>query len=64
MSPVVFDEIGYWSEVKLEIVRDYAKEWGDGVTSEAWRKNPALAGDFCILSQGKSKVNGNLYPGK
>ena len=22
-----FDEIGYWSEIKLEIINDYAKEY-------------------------------------
>jgi three-Cys-motif partner protein len=27
VSPLRFDEIGYWSKVKLEIVRDYAKEY-------------------------------------
>jgi three-Cys-motif partner protein len=27
VSPLRFDEIGYWSEIKLEIVRDYAKEY-------------------------------------
>ena len=27
MSKVRFDEIGYWSEIKLDIIRDYAKEY-------------------------------------
>ncbi len=27
MSHVRYDEIGYWSEIKLDIIRDYAKEY-------------------------------------
>lgn len=27
MSDIRFDEIGYWSEIKLDIVRDYAQAY-------------------------------------
>lgn len=39
MGPVSFDEIGYWSEVKLEIVRDYAKEYSRVLAAQT---NPSL----------------------
>ena len=39
MSPLRFDEIGYWSEVKLEIVRDYAKEYSKILSAQT---NPYL----------------------
>lgn len=35
MSPARFDNIGYWSEVKLDIVRDYAKEYSKILTAQA-----------------------------
>jgi len=34
-----FDEIGYWSEVKLDIIKDYAKEYSKILSSQ---KNPEL----------------------
>ena len=39
MSPLRFDEIGYWSEVKLEIVRDYAREYSKILSAQT---NPYL----------------------
>ena len=39
MSPLRFDEIGYWSEIKLEIVRDYAKEYSKILSAQT---NPSL----------------------
>jgi three-Cys-motif partner protein len=39
MSVVTFDEIGYWSEVKLDIIRDYAKEYSKILTAQ---KRPRL----------------------
>jgi len=27
MSPIRLDEVGYWSEIKLDIVREYAKAY-------------------------------------
>ena len=34
-----FDEIGYWSEVKLDIVRDYAREYSKILSAQ---RNPEL----------------------
>jgi len=35
MSDVRLDEVGYWSEVKLEIVRDYAKAYSTVLNKQA-----------------------------
>ncbi|RJP75405.1 MAG: three-Cys-motif partner protein TcmP [Candidatus Zixiibacteriota bacterium] len=37
--PVQFDEIGYWSEVKLDIIKDYARAYS---TIMASQRNPAF----------------------
>jgi three-Cys-motif partner protein len=34
-----FDKIGYWSEIKLEIVREYAKAYSTILSAQ---KNPKL----------------------
>ena len=40
MAPAMpYDEIGYWSEVKLDIVRDYAAEYSKILSAQ---KFPAL----------------------
>ena len=36
---MAFDEIGYWSEVKLDIIRDYAKAYSDILSAQL---NPRL----------------------
>ena len=33
--PVLLDEIGYWSEIKLDIIKDYATEYSKILTSSA-----------------------------
>ena len=37
--PVEFDEIGYWSEIKLDIVKDYASAYSRILTAQ---RKPAL----------------------
>jgi three-Cys-motif partner protein len=33
-SKLKFDEIGYWSEMKLDIIRDYASEYSKILTAQ------------------------------
>lgn len=56
-----FDEIGYWSEIKLEIVRDYASAYSKILTA---KKLPHIYIDaFAGAGQHISKNTGGLVPG-
>lgn len=59
-----FDEIGYWSEIKLEIVRDYAKEYSKILTNQT---NPSLYHVYIDGFAGGgvhvSRRTGELVPG-
>lgn len=60
-SVLEFDEIGYWSEIKLEIVRDYAAAYSTILT----KKNlPHIYVDaFAGAGQHVSKNTGEFVPG-
>jgi len=56
-----FDEIGYWSEIKLEIVRDYASAYSRILTS---KKLPHIYIDaFAGAGQHISRQTGDFIPG-
>ena len=59
-----FDEIGYWSEIKLDIVRDYAAEYSKILAAQ---KNPVLYHVYIDGFAGSgihiSKNRGELVPG-
>jgi three-Cys-motif partner protein len=56
-----FDEIGYWSEIKLEIVRDYASAYSEILTA---KKLPHIYVDaFAGAGQHISKNTGEFIPG-
>ena len=59
-----FDEIGYWSEIKLDIVRDYAAEYSKILAAQ---KNPVLYHVYIDGFAGAgihiSKNRGELVPG-
>jgi three-Cys-motif partner protein len=56
-----FDEIGYWSEIKLEIVRDYASAYSRILNS---KKLPHIYIDaFAGAGQHISKGSGEFVPG-
>jgi three-Cys-motif partner protein len=56
-----FDEIGYWSEIKLDIVRDYASAYSRILAS---KKLPHVYVDaFAGAGQHISKVTGEFVPG-
>ena len=38
-GPLEFDQIGYWSEIKLDIIREYAKAYSQILTAQ---KRPTL----------------------
>ncbi|MGO9109324.1 MAG: hypothetical protein ACLP9L_08835 [Thermoguttaceae bacterium] len=39
MSEVRFDEIGYWSEIKLDIVRKYAQAYSNILSKDTRIRN-------------------------
>lgn len=60
-STLEFDEIGYWSEIKLEIVRDYAAAYSTILTN---KNLPHIYVDaFAGAGQHISKSTGEFVPG-
>jgi three-Cys-motif partner protein len=61
---VKFDEIGYWSEVKLDIIRDYAAEYSRILSAQ---KSPAFYHIYIDAFAGAgmhvSKSTGDFIPG-
>ena len=59
-----FDEIGYWSEIKLDIVKDYASAYSRILAAQT---KPALHHVYVDAFAGAgvhiSKVTGNYIPG-
>ncbi|MBI5569660.1 MAG: three-Cys-motif partner protein TcmP, partial [Desulfomonile tiedjei] len=65
-GPLRFDEIGYWSEIKLEILRKYAVAFTTIIGAQA-RKGPALhpvyIDGFAGAGEHISKTSGGTVPG-
>lgn len=59
-----FDEIGYWSEMKLEIIDAYAREYSKIISNRA---NPSLEHAYIDAFAGaglhKSRATGEMIPG-
>ncbi|MFA6282866.1 MAG: three-Cys-motif partner protein TcmP [Desulfurivibrionaceae bacterium] len=64
MSDIKYDEIGYWSEVKLDILREYASTYSRILSVQ---KNPRLyhlyIDAFAGAGKHKSKMTGEFIPG-
>ncbi len=61
---LLFDEIGYWSEIKLDIIKNYALEYSKILSNQ---KNPRLHHAFIDAFAGsgkhRSKTTGSEVPG-
>jgi three-Cys-motif partner protein len=57
-----FDKIGYWSELKLEIVRDYAKEYSK-ILSNQNKFEHIYIDAFCGSGTHLSRRTGEFIPG-
>jgi three-Cys-motif partner protein len=57
-----FDEIGYWSELKLEIIEAYAKEYSKIISKQS-SLHHAYIDAFAGAGMHKSKTRGDLIPG-
>jgi three-Cys-motif partner protein len=63
MSDVRLDEVGYWSEVKLEIVRDYAKAYSTVLNKQASIQSYLYLDGFAGAGVHISKATGQFIPG-
>jgi len=63
MSGVRLDEVGYWSEVKLEIVRDYAKAYSTVLSKQASIQSHLYIDGFAGAGVHISKASGQFIPG-
>ena len=58
-----FDEIGYWSEVKLEIVKKYAKAYSTIIANQQWIKAHVYVDGFAGAGRHVSKTTGEAVAG-
>ncbi|HUR20849.1 MAG TPA: three-Cys-motif partner protein TcmP [Vicinamibacterales bacterium] len=57
------DEIGYWSEVKLDIVCDYAREYSKIVANQPVIREHIYVDAFAGAGSHTSKTSGEMVPG-
>jgi three-Cys-motif partner protein len=62
-SEFKFDEIGYWSEVKLDIIKDYAKAYSTILTKKNWCKGHHYIDAFAGAGIHISKETGGFVAG-
>lgn len=58
-----FDEIGYWSEIKLDIVRKYASAYSAIMAKQSLIKRHIYIDAFAGAGQHVSKTTGDFVPG-
>lgn len=67
VSPIHFDQIGYWSEVKLDIVREYAQAYSQILTAQKLPNGGSLrhvyVDGFAGAGVHLSKETGSFVPG-
>lgn len=67
VNPIQFDEIGYWSEVKLDIVREYAQAYSQILAAQKLPNGGSLrhvyVDGFAGAGVHVSKETGNFVPG-
>jgi three-Cys-motif partner protein len=63
MTTLKFDEIGYWSEVKLEIVKKYASAYSTILASQQYIKKYLYIDAFAGAGTHISKRTGEFVPG-
>jgi len=63
MKAVQYDQIGYWSEIKLEIVRKYATAYSQIIASQKLIKKHLYIDAFAGAGQHISRRTGEFVPG-
>jgi three-Cys-motif partner protein len=62
-KPLRLDEIGYWSEVKLDIIRKYASAYSTIMAKQATIRRHVYIDAFAGAGQHISKTSGEFVPG-
>ena len=63
MASFEFDKIGYWSEVKLDIIKDYAKAYSTILVKQPWCKGHFYIDAFAGAGEHISKTTGEAIAG-
>jgi len=63
MSPVRLDQVGYWSEIKLDIVREYAKAYSTILNKQTGIKAHLYIDGFAGAGVHISRQTGEYIPG-
>ncbi|MCC6126268.1 MAG: three-Cys-motif partner protein TcmP [Pirellulales bacterium] len=63
MSEVRYDEIGYWSEIKLDIVRKYAQAYSSVLSKQSSIRKYLYIDAFAGAGVHISKLTGDFVPG-
>jgi three-Cys-motif partner protein len=58
-----YDEVGYWSEMKIEMVSDYLKEYSKIISAQKTPFEHYYIDAFSGAGQHRSKTSGKLIPG-
>jgi three-Cys-motif partner protein len=64
MPPSEFDVINYWSEVKLDIIKDYARAYSTIMAKQQWCKGHFYIDAFAGARMHISRATGAPYEGK
>ena len=57
------DQIGFWSEIKLEIIKKYASAYTSIMKNQTWCKGYAYIDAFAGAGKHISKRTGKMIPG-
>lgn len=63
MGAHAITDIGPWSEMKIEIVRSFAKPYSDIMSGQDWLRSYAYVDGFAGAGQHKSRKTGNVVDG-
>jgi three-Cys-motif partner protein len=63
MPPFEFDKIGHWSEVKLDIIKDYARPYSTILTNQKWCRGHYYIDAFAGAGEHISKTTAKMVPG-
>jgi three-Cys-motif partner protein len=63
MPPFEFDVINYWSEVKLDIIKDYARAYSRIMAKQQWCKGHFYIDAFAGAGMHISRATGEFIPG-
>lgn len=63
MPPFDFDKIGYWSEIKLDIIKDYARPYSTILSNQSWCTGHYYIDALAGAGEHFSKTSNKMVPG-